>query len=82
MTLQQVKKATVRHYDFIKFYHYMINVFPFRMHRHIILYIREQWYYNNGLQEVVTSIHFVKIKTNCLQNSLDLNPGQQVLLGS
>ena len=25
--------------------------------------IREQWYYNKGLQEVVTSIHFVKIKT-------------------
>ena len=22
--------------------------------------IKEQWYYNNGLQEVVTSIHFVK----------------------
>ena len=24
--------------------------------------ITKQWYYNNGHQEVVTSIHFVKIK--------------------
>ena len=44
--------------------------------------IREQWYYNNGLQEVMTSIYFVKIKTIFLPNSLDSNPGQQVLLRS
>ena len=43
--------------------------------------IREQLYYNNGHQEVVTFIHFVKIKT-FLQNPLDLNPGQQAFLRS
>ena len=26
------------------------------------LQMREQWFCNNGFQEVVTSIHFVKIK--------------------
>ena len=30
---------------------------------------RVQWYYNNELQEVVTSIHFVKIEATFLQNS-------------
>ena len=35
--------------------------------------IREQMYYNKGVQEVVTSINFVKIKTKFLQNSLDSN---------
>ena len=44
--------------------------------------IREQWYYNNGLQEIVTSIHLVKITAKLLQNSLDSNPDQQVLLKS
>ena len=39
----------------------------------------EQWYYNSGFQEVVISIHFVKIKTTFLQNSLDSNQHQQVL---
>ena len=29
-----------------------------------------EWHYNNGLQEVVTSIHFLKI---VLQNYLDLS---------
>ena len=39
-------------------------------------HIREQWYYNNGLQQVVTSVHFVKIKTQLLQNTMDSNPEQ------
>ena len=37
---------------------------------------------NNELQEVVTSIYFVKIKTTFLQNFLDLNQHQQVLVRS
>ena len=44
----------------------------------VFIVIREQWYYNNGQQGVVTSVHFVKIKTKVLQNSLDSNPHQQV----
>ena len=40
---------------------------------------RIQWYYNNRLQEVVTSIHFVKIRSQVSQNSLDSNPHEQVL---
>ena len=40
---------------------------------------REQLYCNNRHQKVVTSIHFVKIKTIFLQNPLDSNPGKQVL---
>ena len=44
--------------------------------------IREQWYYNNGHQEVVTSIYFVKIKKKYLQNPLGLNPSQQTILSS
>ena len=39
------------------------------------LSIREQLRYNNGLHEVVTSIHFMKIKTKLLQNLLDSNLG-------
>ena len=35
-------------------------------------FIRVQWNYNSGLQGVVTSIFFVKIKTDLLQNSLDV----------
>ena len=48
----------------------------------MIIYGKVHWNYNNGLHEVVTSIHFVKIKTMFLQNSLDLNPHQQVVLRS
>ena len=29
--------------------------------------VRVQWHYNNGPQEVVTSIHFVKIKITIFQ---------------
>ena len=39
-------------------------------------------YNNKEYQEVVTSIHFVKIKTTLLQNPLDSNPRQQFLLRS
>ena len=49
------------------------------LHVLIIIYIREQLHYNNGHQEVVTSIHFLKIKKFISQNSLDSNPGQQVI---
>ena len=42
---------------------------------------REQLYYNNEHQVVVTSIHYVKIKTRFLRNSLCWNPGQQILVG-
>ena len=45
-------------------------------------YIMEQLYYNNGHQEVVISLHFVKTKTFFLKKPLDLNPGQQAFLGS
>ena len=38
-----------------------------------------QWYYNNGNQEVVTSINFVTSKTIILQNFLNSNPHWQVL---
>ena len=42
--------------------------------------IREQWYYNDSLQEVLRSVHLVKMKTNFLQNTLDSSPHQQDLL--
>ena len=49
---------------------------------HDSFFIREQWYYNNAHQEVVTCIHSVKIEAKFWQNPLDSNLGQQVLFRS
>ena len=45
-------------------------------HYHLDVSIRVQLYYNNEHQEVVTSIHFVKMKTIFLQNPLESKPVQ------
>ena len=44
----------------------------------IYTYIKEQLYYNH---EVVTSVHFVKIKT-IFTKSFEIIPGQEILLRS
>ena len=50
------------------------------MHAMIILgyptEIRKQLYYNNGNREVVTSIHFVKIKTKYFAKPLGFEPSR------
>ena len=46
------------------------NLFPFE----IVGYIRVYWYYHHGFQEVVTSAHFVKIKTILFAKLLGFEP--------